>query len=167
MTAKTATLKLDDKEIVLPIVVGSEQERGVDVRKLRDETGYITFDDGYANTGACESKVTFIDGEKGILRYRGYAIEDLAEKSNFIETAYLLIYGELPTAAQLTTFKARILDNSQVHEGLRIALSGFRHLNLGVAHLKHFANRQSGRSGDANHQIGIVGTRFRGGRSAG
>ena len=125
MTSKTATLKLDDKEIVLPIVVGSEQERGVDVRKLRDETGYITFDDGYANTGACESKVTFIDGEKGILRYRGYAIEDLAEKSNFIETAYLLIYGELPTAAQLSAFKARILDHSQVHEGLRIALSGF------------------------------------------
>jgi len=125
MTAKTATLKLDDKEIVLPIVVGSEQECGIDVRKLRDETGYITFDDGYANTGACESKVTFIDGEKGILRYRGYAIEDLAEKSNFIETAFLLIYGELPTAPQLTAFKARILDNSQVHEGLRIALSGF------------------------------------------
>ena len=125
MSSKTASLKLDDKEIVLPIVVGTEGERGVDVRKLRDDTGYITFDDGYANTGACESKVTFIDGEKGILRYRGYGIEELAEKSNFIETAYLLIYGELPTTAQLTTFKARILDNSQIHEGLRIALSGF------------------------------------------
>ncbi|MFZ9460254.1 MAG: citrate/2-methylcitrate synthase, partial [Opitutales bacterium] len=125
MSSKTASLKLDDKEIVLPIVVGTEGERGVDVRKLRDDTGYITFDDGYANTGACESKVTFIDGEKGILRYRGYGIEELAEKSNFIETAYLLIYGELPTTAQLTAFKARILDNSQIHEGLRIALSGF------------------------------------------
>ena len=108
MSSKTASLKLDDKEIVLPIVVGTEGERGVDVRKLRDDTGYITFDDGYANTGACESKVTFIDGEKGILRYRGYGIEELAEKSNFIETAYLLIYGELPTTAQLTAFKARI-----------------------------------------------------------
>ncbi|MCE2685157.1 MAG: citrate (Si)-synthase, partial [Verrucomicrobiae bacterium] len=87
MSTKNAILKLDDKEIVLPIVVGTEQECGVDVRKLRDETGYITFDDGYANTGACESKVTFIDGEKGILRYRGYSIEELAEKSTFIETA--------------------------------------------------------------------------------
>jgi citrate synthase len=125
MSTKNAILKLDDKEIVLPIVVGTEQECGVDVRKLRDETGYITFDDGYANTGACESKVTFIDGEKGILRYRGYSIEELAEKSTFIETAYLLIYGELPSVAQLNAFKARILDNSQVHEGLRIALSGF------------------------------------------
>ena len=125
MSTQNATLKLDGKDIVLPIVVGTEGERGVDVRKLRDETSYITFDDGYANTGACESKVTFIDGEKGILRYRGYGIEELAEKSNFIETAYLLIYGELPTTAQLTAFKARILDNSQIHEGLRIALSGF------------------------------------------
>ncbi|MFZ9979076.1 MAG: citrate synthase [Opitutales bacterium] len=125
MSSKTASLKLDDKEIVLPIVVGTEGERGVDVRKLRDDTGYITFDDGYANTGACESKVTFIDGEKGVLRYRGYGIEELAEKSNFIETAYLLIYGELPTESQLAGFKDRILDNSQIHEGLRIALSGF------------------------------------------
>ena len=125
MSTQNATLNLDGKDIVLPIVVGTEGERGVDVRKLRDETGYITFDDGYANTGACESKVTFIDGEKGILRYRGYGIEELAEKSNFIETAYLLVYGELPTTAQLTAFKARILDNSQIHEGLRIALSGF------------------------------------------
>jgi len=125
MPEKKATLKLDDKEFVLDTLVGSEGERAVDVRALRDTTGYITFDDGYANTGACESKVTFIDGEKGILRYRGYSIEELAERSTFIETAYLLIYGELPTAAQLKAFKARILDNAQIHEGLRIALNGF------------------------------------------
>ena len=125
MPEKKATLKLDDKEYVLDTVVGTEGERAVDVRALRDTTGYITFDDGYANTGACESKVTFIDGEKGILRYRGYSIEELAERSTFIETAYLLIYGELPTAEQLKAFKARILDNAQIHEGLRIALSGF------------------------------------------
>jgi len=125
MPEKKATLKLDDKEYVLDTLVGSEGERAVDVRTLRDTTGYITFDDGYANTGACESKVTFIDGEKGILRYRGYSIEDLAERSTFIETAYLLIYGELPTAEQLKAFKARILDNAQIHEGLRIALNGF------------------------------------------
>jgi citrate synthase len=97
MSTKNAILKLDDKEIVLPVIVGTEAERAVDIRKLRDETGYVTYDDGYANTGACESKVTFIDGDKGLLRYRGYSIEELAEKSTFIETAYLLIYGELPT----------------------------------------------------------------------
>ncbi len=125
MPEKPAILKLDDKEFVLPVLVGSEGERAVDVRNLRDTTGHITFDDGYGNTGACESGVTFIDGEKGILRYRGYSIEELAEKSTFIETAYLLIYGQLPSAAQLAAFKARILDNAQVHEGLRIALSGF------------------------------------------
>ncbi len=125
MPEKPAILKLDDKEFVLPVLVGSEGERAVDVRTLRDTTGHITFDDGYGNTGACESGVTFIDGEKGILRYRGYSIEELAEKSTFIETAYLLIYGQLPSAAQLAAFKERILDNAQVHEGLRIALSGF------------------------------------------
>jgi len=125
MPEKPAILKLDDKEFVLPVLVGSEGERAVDVRTLRDTTGHITFDDGYGNTGACESGVTFIDGEKGILRYRGYSIEELAEKSTFIETAYLLIYGHLPSAAQLAAFKARILGNAQVHEGLRIALSGF------------------------------------------
>ncbi len=125
MPEKPAILKLDDKEFVLPVLVGTEGERAVDVRALRDTTGHVTFDDGYANTGACESKVTFIDGEKGILRYRGYSIEDLAQRSTFIETSYLLIYGELPSVAQLSAFKDRILDNAQVHEGLRIALSGF------------------------------------------
>ncbi|MFZ9201504.1 MAG: citrate synthase [Opitutales bacterium] len=125
MSEKKATLKLDDKEYVLDTLVGTEGERAVDVRNLREASGYITFDDGYANTGACESKVTFIDGEKGILRYRGYSIEDLAARSTFIETAYLLIYGDLPTAAQLKAFKDRILDNAQIHEGLRIAMSGF------------------------------------------
>jgi citrate synthase len=125
MPEKPAILKLDDKEFVLPVLLGTEGERAVDVRALRDTTGHVTFDDGYANTGACESKVTFIDGEKGILRYRGYSIEDLAQRSTFIETSYLLIYGELPSVAQLSAFKDRILDNAQVHEGLRIALSGF------------------------------------------
>ncbi len=125
MSEKPATLKIDDKEYSLPIMVGSEGERAIDVRNLRDTTGHITFDDGYGNTGACESKVTFIDGEAGILRYRGYSIETLAEKSNFIETAYLLIYGNLPTAVQLQAFKDRILDNAQVHEGMRVALAGF------------------------------------------
>ena len=92
----TAKLQVDGKNVELPIIVGSEGERAIDVSKLRAETGYITLDQGYGNTGSCKSDITFIDGEKGILRYRGYPIEELAEKSSFIETAYLLIWGELP-----------------------------------------------------------------------
>ena len=89
-----AELKLPDGQVVtLPVVVGTEQEQGVDVRSLRDQTGFITYDDGYANTGSCSSGITFIDGEKGILRHRGYRIEDLAADSTFLETAFLIIYG--------------------------------------------------------------------------
>ena len=90
---------IDGKPLELPTVVGSEGEVGIDISTLRDKTGCITLDPGYGNTGSCESAITFIDGEKGILRYRGYDIEELAEKSTFIETAYLLIYGELPNRA--------------------------------------------------------------------
>ena len=96
-----AKLELDGKVYTLPTLTGSESEKAVDVSTLRATTNYITIDDGYGNTGSCLSKVTFIDGDQGILRYRGIPIEELAEKSNFIETAYLIIYGELPTAAQL------------------------------------------------------------------
>ena len=92
--AETASLKIEYKTVELPIVVGSEGEKALDISKLRAETGYITLDQGYGNTGSCQSDITFIDGDKGILRYRGYAIEDLAANSTFIETAYLLIWGE-------------------------------------------------------------------------
>ena len=94
-------LNIDGKALDLATVVGSEGEVGIDVTSLRNQTGCITLDPGYGNTGACESAITFIDGEKGILRYRGYDIAELAEKSTFIETAYLLIYGNLPNRAQL------------------------------------------------------------------
>src|ERR1035437_7226992 len=94
---QVAEIKVGKKTISLPIVIGSEGEPAIDIAKLRSQTGYITLDDGYGNTGSCESAITFIDGEKGILRYRGIPIEELAEKSTFIETAYLLIYGYLPT----------------------------------------------------------------------
>ena len=97
---KTAVLQLPEEEIQLPIISGTEDEQAIDITSLRDETGYITIDPGYSNTGACESKITFIDGESGILRYRGYPIEELAEHGTFVETAWLLIYGELPTEAQ-------------------------------------------------------------------
>ena len=106
--SETATLKIGDQTIELPIIIGSEGERGLDITKLRAETGYITLDPGYGNTGSCTSDITFIDGEKGILRYRGYPIEELAEKSTFIETSYLLIFGELPTQSQLQAFSNQL-----------------------------------------------------------
>src|SRR5689334_11414515 len=97
-----ATLTYDGKSLTLPVVTGSEAESAVDIQKLRAQTGLITLDPGYGNTGACRSAITFIDGEKGILRYRGYDIADLAEKSTFLEVAWLLLRGNLPTAAELS-----------------------------------------------------------------
>ena len=108
--AETAKLVVDGKTLELPIVVGSEGERGIDITQLRAKTGYITLDPGYANTGSCKSAITFIDGEKGILRYRGIPIEQLAEKSSFLEVAYLLVYGNLPTPKQLDDFVNSIED---------------------------------------------------------
>jgi citrate synthase len=122
---KFAKLEIDGKVYQLPVVVGSEGEHAVDVSKLRADTGYITLDDGYSNTGSCASAVTFIDGEKGILRYRGYPIEELAEKSNFIETAYLIIYGELPTSAQLRRFSDLLTQNEMLHEDMKFHFEGF------------------------------------------
>src|SRR6476469_4528247 len=101
---KCAELILDGKSCKLPIVEGTEKERAIDISGLRSSTGVISLDDGYANTGSCLSKITFIDGEKGILRYRGIPIEELAEKSTFIEVAHLLVMGRLPTSAELRRF---------------------------------------------------------------
>ena len=123
--AKTAKLELDGKVYELPVVVGSEGEHSVDVSRLRAETGHITLDDGYGNTGSCISNITFIDGEKGILRYRGYPIEELAVKSSFIETAYLLIYGHLPTSAELRKFSDLLTQNELLHEGMKFHFEGF------------------------------------------
>jgi citrate synthase len=117
--AETAQLRLGDQTIELPIVEGSEGERAIDIRKLRAETGYITLDPGYANTGSCRSAITFIDGEKGILRYRGYDIADLATKSCFLEVSYLLIYGSLPTASQLEYFRESIRKHTMLHEDFK------------------------------------------------
>jgi citrate synthase len=101
------------------VTIGSESERGLDITRLRKETGYITLDPGYVNTGSCQSAVTFLDGEKGILRYRGYPIEQLAERSSFLEVAYLLIYGELPTGTTLAAWDDSIRHHSMVHENMR------------------------------------------------
>jgi citrate synthase len=113
---KPAALKIEDKEYTFPVMIGSEGEKAVDFRNLRSETGYITFDEGYGNTGSCSSEVTYIDGEVGILRYRGIPIEQMAEKSDFIETAYLVIYGNLPTPAQRKRFSALLTEHSSIHE---------------------------------------------------
>ena len=123
--ADKATLTIGDKTIELPVVVGTEGEVGVNVKSLRSETGAITVDDGYGNTGSCESQITFIDGEKGILRYRGYPIEQLAEHSSFVETVYLIIFGELPTATQLQEFRAMLRQHEYIHEGMRHHFDGF------------------------------------------
>ena len=124
-TAKRAVVTLDGEEVRLPILVGTEDEHGIDISTLRSQTGYITLDPGYGNTGACESAITYIDGEKGILRYRGYPIEQLAEHSSFPEVAWLLIFGELPTKSQLTKFRALLTEQELLHEGMRHHFEGF------------------------------------------
>ncbi len=120
-----ATLHLDGKHLEFPIMVGTENERAIDFRTLRSSTGYITFDEGYGNTGSCESSISYIDGEEGILRHRGYAIEELAERSTFLETAYLVIYGELPTEDQSKAFRGSVRRNAFVHEQMRNHYDGF------------------------------------------
>lgn len=118
-------LTIEGKEIEFPVIVGSENEKALDISALRKETGYITLDNGFVNTGSCSSGVTFLDGEKGILRYRGYPIEQLAEKSNFIEVSYLLNYGELPSAKQLTDFKESIRAVDQLPKGVENIIDQF------------------------------------------
>ena len=123
--AEIARLQVGGQVVELPIVVGSEGEKAFDIAKLRADTGYIALDPGYGNTGSCQSDVTFIDGDAGILRYRGYAIEDLAEHSHFIEVAYLLIWGELPNAVQLDEFSALLTKHQMLREGLKQHFSLF------------------------------------------
>src|SRR5260221_9891533 len=122
---KPAELILDGKTCKVHIVEGTEQEKGIDISSLRDSTGYITLDDGYGNTGSCRSQITFIDGEKGILRYRGIPIEELAEKSTFIEVAHLLIMGRLPNNAELRAFSDLLTDNELLHEAMKHHFEGF------------------------------------------
>ncbi len=123
--AQTAKLQYDDKSIELPIVTGSENDRAIDIRNLRSATGMVTLDDGYGNTGACQSYITYIDGERGVLRYRGYPIEELAEHSTFVETAFLIIFGELPTEAQLSEFRRLLTRHQFIHEDMRHHFDGF------------------------------------------
>ncbi|MEB0261548.1 citrate synthase [Mucilaginibacter sp. 10I4] len=123
--SETAQLKIGDKTYDLPVIEGTEGEKAIDISKLRDLTGYVTLDIGYKNTGATKSAITFLDGEVGILKYRGYPIEQLAEKSTFIEVAYLLIYGQLPTTDQLQAFEFEISHHTLVHEDMKKFFDGF------------------------------------------
>ncbi|MCC6221451.1 MAG: citrate synthase [Deltaproteobacteria bacterium] len=126
MANSEAKLTLPDgKEILLPTLIGTEQEKAIDISKLRAQTGYITYDTGYGNTGACRSAITYVNGEAGILRYRGYPIDELAEKSSFLETAYLLIYGELPSAVQLDQFVSTLTRHTLIHEDMKRFYDGF------------------------------------------
>ena len=123
--SKIATLEIDGKKFELPIIVGSENEVAIDINKLRDLSGVITLDPGYKNSGSCKSDITFLDGELGILRYRGYSIEDLAEKADFLEVSYLLIFGELPTVDQLAQFETDIRKYTLVNEEMKNIIDGF------------------------------------------
>ncbi len=118
MSKKHATLTLEDKTYELPLIEGTEGDKAIDIRKLRSTTGYITLDSGYMNTGSCSSDITFLDGEKGILNYRGYGIEELAEKCTFVEVAYLLLMGELPTREQLNHFRGLLSRFALIHEDM-------------------------------------------------
>ena len=115
----TAKLHIDGQAIEFPIATGTEREQVIDVTKLREQTGLPTFDPGYANTASCSSAITYLDGEKGILRYRGIPIEQLAEHSNFLETAYLLIYGSLPSQSDYQTFVNTITRHTLLHEDVK------------------------------------------------
>ncbi len=119
------TIKIGDQDYACPVITGTENEKAFDIRKIRSESGYISFDEGYGNTGSCQSKVTFIDGEQGILRYRGYPIEQLAERSTFLECTYLIIYGELPNKEQLSTFREKVKRSAPVHVAMEHHFDGF------------------------------------------
>lgn len=123
--SETASINLNGATLELPVITGTENEKALDISKLRGQSGYITLDPGYKNTGATTSAITFLDGEKGILRYRGYSIEDLAEKSTFLEVAYLLIYGDLPTKDALDKFRGAIRAQMMIHEDMKNFFAGF------------------------------------------
>jgi len=125
ISAGTARLEMNGRTTEFPVVVGTEGEQGIDIAKLRSATGAITLDEGFVNTGSTTSAITFLDGEKGVLRYRGYPIEVLAEKCDFVEVAYLLIFGELPSATELDAFRMSLSHHTMIHEDMRSFYNGF------------------------------------------
>jgi len=125
MEQKKATLILDGQTLELPVIEGTEGEKAIDISSLRNKTGYITYDNGLVNTGSCISTITFVDGENGVLRYRGYDIADLAERCTFVEVAYLLIKGQLPSSKELTQFSTYLNEHSLIHEDMTHFFTGF------------------------------------------
>jgi len=123
--SETVKLTYNNTTYEFPLVEGSENEKGIDIKSLRTQTGLITYDPGYKNTGSCQSSITFLDGEEGVLRYRGYSIEDLSEKSSFIEVAFLLIFGSLPTPEEIEKFNREISQSSIVDEDVKTILKSF------------------------------------------
>ncbi|HQC42626.1 MAG TPA: citrate/2-methylcitrate synthase, partial [Verrucomicrobiota bacterium] len=138
-----AKIELDGKVYEFPCVVGSENEKAINISSLRAQTGYITLDEGYMNTGSCQSAITYIDGENGILRYRGIPIEELAEKVSFIEVAYLLVMGHLPNPSQLRTFSDLLTRNQMIHEDIKIHFEGFPSTSHPMAILSAMINASS------------------------
>lgn len=123
--SKVAKLNLGESEIELPIIEGTEGERAIDISKLRAETGHITFDSGFGNTGSCLSDITFINGEKGVLKHRGYTIENLSDKSSFLEVSYLLFFNKMPSSQELVTLKKQIKDGSKIPDGIKNLIKSF------------------------------------------
>ncbi len=141
--SETAKIDLNGKSLDVPVIVGTENEHAIDIAALRAKTGYITLDPGFGNTGACQSGITFIDGEKGILRYRGYPIEQLARHSTFVETAWLLIWGSLPSKEQLARFRNLLTQHEMLHEGLYNHYDGFPNSGHPMAILSAMINALS------------------------
>ncbi|MDO9265283.1 MAG: citrate synthase [Desulfosalsimonadaceae bacterium] len=140
MATEYAKLIIDGKELQLPVITGTEGEKAIDIRSLRQTTGYITYDPGFGNTGSCKSAITFMDGEKGILRHRGISIEDLAEKSTFVETAYLIINGKLPNRKELIHNSIMLNDQSMVHEDMQFFYQNFPRLSHPMGILSAMVN---------------------------
>ncbi len=145
-----AELKLDDKKIELPVIVGSENEKAIDITKLRNETGYITLDPGYGNTGSCKSDITFIDGEKGILRYRGYPIEQLAGSASFTNVAHLLIWGYFPSSDEKEVYSKSLSKHANIHEDMKRFFDGFPLSSHPMATLSSMVTALSAFHPDAN-----------------
>ena len=149
---KSVKIKLDNKEISLPIIEGSEGEKAIDITSLRKDTGYITMDPGYANTGSCKSSITFIDGEKGILRYRGYPIDNLAEKVRFTDVSYLLLNGDLPKKQDREEFTRKLRKHANIHEDMKRFFDGFPLNSHPMATLSSMVTALSAFHPDTNNQ---------------
>ena len=149
---KSVKIKLDNKEISLPIIKGSEGEKAIDITSLRKDTGYITMDPGYANTGSCKSSITFIDGEKGILRYRGYPIDNLAEKVRFTDVSYLLLNGNLPKKQDREEFTRKLRKHANIHEDMKRFFDGFPLNSHPMATLSSMVTALSAFHPDTNNQ---------------